>query len=148
MPTPDEPGKWDGRKGLGPGLVDPGPVGALVGRRQTPHRVGRGPGRSGALEDDLVLAEGGARRAVVAELGQDLVAVLAEERGAGDLRGERGELDRAADRQEGAAALLLDLDHRAALAQVLIVGELLHGQDRGAGHLPLAEDVDGLELGL
>src|SRR5215813_5136058 len=74
------------------------------------------------LEDDALLAHGGDRGAVVTEFGEDLVGVLAQQRGARDIRLERGELDRAADGEERAAALLLHLHDRAAAAQVLVVG--------------------------
>ena len=58
------------------------------------------------------------------------------------------ELDRVADRQVLAARGVIDLHHRAASPQRLVLGQLLHGQDRPAGDVVLVEDLHGLELGL
>src|SRR5690348_5432913 len=41
---------------------------------------------------------------------------------------------------------MVDFDHRTGLAQRLILGELLHRQDRAAGNVVLVEDAHGLEL--
>jgi hypothetical protein len=62
--------------------------------------------------DDLVGVHRGDGIRVVAEFGENLVGVLAEQRRARDLGREPGKLDRAPDRQVRAAILLLDLDER------------------------------------
>lgn len=62
--------------------------------------------------------------------------------------GEVGELDRASDGQVGAALLVLHLHDGAALAQRRVVSNFLHAQHRGARDPVLAQDVDGLVLGL
>src|SRR5215469_7452695 len=43
---------------------------------------------------------------------------------------------------------MIDLDHGAGLAERLVLGDLLHRQDRSAGDVVLVENIHGLELGL
>src|SRR5271163_1432996 len=92
--------------------------------------------------DDLVMVHLRDLFRAVAQLLQHLVGMLAQQRSAGDLRREVGELDRAADGEILAAFLFLDLDDSAAGPQRRIVFDFLHRQDRSAWHLELAQDVD------
>src|SRR5690348_9871945 len=105
------------------------------------NRPRSGPGAAppewAGLNDDLLLVPRRDGVRVVTQFGEDFVGVLTEQWRSLDVRLERRELDRAADGEVRAAALLLDLDDAAAGAQVLVLGEILHGHDRGARHLPL-----------
>src|SRR5690606_37618539 len=84
----------------------------------------------------------------IAQAGQHFVRVFAEQRRALDFRRQVRKLDRAAHGQILAARLVLDLDDGTRLAQRRVLGDLLHGEHRCARNVELAQDVDGLELGL
>src|SRR5689334_24497912 len=87
-----------------------------------------GSTRTGRSDDDLLLVPRGDGVGIVAQAGEDLIGVLAEQGRALDVRLELRELDRAADGQVGTPALLLHLDHGSALTQVGVLGDLLHGK--------------------
>ena len=84
----------------------------------------------------------------VAELCEDLVGVLAEQRRALHVGRTVGHLDRIADREVLAARRVIDLDDGAGLAQRRFVRDLLHRENRSARDVVLVEDVHRLELGL
>src|SRR3954463_7384697 len=84
----------------------------------------------------------------VAQIRQHLVGMLAEQRRGLHLDLQVGELDRASDGQVLAELRVRHLDHGAALAQGLVLGDLLHRQHRRAGGVVGAQDVHRLELGL
>src|SRR6266478_3547777 len=98
--------------------------------------------------DDLLGMQLADLLGAIPQLRQHLVGMLAEQRRAGNLRGEARELDGATDSEVRAALLLLHLDHAAAGAQRRIVGDLPHGQHRRTWHFEFAQDFDRLELGL
>ena len=61
---------------------------------------------------------------------------------------EFGQLDRIADGQILAARRVVDLDHRAGVAQRHVLGDLLHRQDRADRNVDLVADFHDLELAL
>src|SRR4029077_3250510 len=73
--------------------------------------------------------------------------VLAEERGASDLRDAVGHLDRIAHRQVLAALGMIDLDDGAGGAQRRLRRQFFHRQNRAARNVVLVEFRHGLELG-
>src|SRR3984893_16426048 len=93
--------------------------------RSRPRRWRGAPG-FGGRSDDLVTVHPRDLFRAVAQLSQNLVGMLPQQRGAGNLRREAGELDRAADSQILAALLLLHLDDTATSTQGRIVFDFLH----------------------
>src|SRR4051794_40384504 len=77
---------------------------------------------------------------VVQELGEDLRAVLAEQRRALDLDRRVGQRERAADRREAPALGVLDVDDHALGAQPLVLEQVLRAEHRPA------RDADRVEL--
>src|SRR5262249_28169545 len=120
----------------------------INGENRPRQRPGAVLTRAGRSDDDLLLVPRGDGVRVVAQAGEDLTGELAEQRRALDVGLELRELDRAADGQVGTPALLLHLDHGSALTQVGVLSDLLHGKHWRARHLPLAQDVHRLVLGL
>src|SRR4051795_6042378 len=85
---------------------------------------------------------------VVEELGQDLRAVLAEQRRALDLDRRVGQRERAADRREAPALGVLDVDDHALGAQALVLEQVLRAEYRPARDVDRVELAERLPLGL
>src|SRR5450759_1800872 len=81
-------------------------------------------------------------------IGQYLVGMLAQQRRALHLGDRIGQFDRIADAQIFSAGRVIDLDHRTGLAQRLVLGDLLHRQNRPDRNIDRIADVHDLELGL
>src|ERR1700730_13540068 len=84
----------------------------------------------------------------ITEIAQNFVGVLAQHGGGCHFDLQVRELDRAADRQVLAANLVVDVDDRAALAQVGGLRQFLHRENRRAWNVELAQNVDRFVLGL
>src|SRR3954452_23319376 len=85
---------------------------------------------------------------VVQELGEDLRAVLAEQRRALDLDRRVGQRERAADRREAPALGVLDVDDHALGAQPLVLEQVLRAEHRPARDVDRVELAERLPLGL
>src|SRR4051795_6803376 len=85
---------------------------------------------------------------VVEELGQDLRAVLAEQRRALDLDRRVGQRERAADRREAPALGVLDVDDHALGPQPLVLEQVLRAEHRPARDVDRVELAERLPLGL
>src|SRR3954470_9062218 len=85
---------------------------------------------------------------VVQELGEDLRAVLAEQRRALDLHGRGRERERAADRREAPALGVVDVDDHPLGAQPLVLEQVLRAEHRPARDVDRVELAEGLPLGL
>src|SRR5712672_2129437 len=86
--------------------------------------------------------------AVAQHLAQNLVGMLAEQRRTFHLGDRVRHLHGIADGQIFAPRRVIDLDHRAGLAQRRLLGDLLHRQDRADRNVELVADIHDLELGL
>src|SRR4051794_22526363 len=85
---------------------------------------------------------------VVQELGEDLRAVLAEQRRALDLHRRVRQRERAADRREASALGVLYVDDHALRAQALVLEQVLRAQHRPARDVDRVELAERLPLGL
>src|SRR5215471_1619459 len=125
---------------MGPGIAG---CARAPGRLTSRRVLARQPaGRARALDLDNFLV------GKAEHLLQNLVGVLAQQRRAFDLADAVGELDRIADAKIFAAGGMVELDHRAGLAQRRLLSELLHRQDRAARNVDRVADFHDLELGL
>src|SRR3954464_10800541 len=110
---------------------------SVLGGGQTSGSDGAGLGE---LVDLLAL--------VVEELGQDLRAVLAEQRRALDLHRRVRQRERAADRREAPALGVLDVDDHALGAQALVLEQVLRAEHRAARDVDRVQLAERLPLGL
>src|SRR3984893_5158907 len=87
-------------------------------------------------------------RRIAKLLDEDFLGVLTEQRRALHFGHRVRHFDGVADREVFAAGRMVHYDHRTGIAQGLIFGDFLHGQDRTDRNVVLVADVHDLELGL
>ena len=111
----------------------------------TPPRA-LAPFSAGVIAPEPLISVDFARR-IAEHLAQDFLGVLAEQRRALHLARRVRQLDRIADGQILAARRMIDLDHGAGLAQRLLLGDLLHREDRPDRNVDRVAFLHDLELG-